>query len=190
MGEGLLARHEQSLLWRIRTWPTSYQPVISFPVNTASKLPIKNERYCIFQHSSMFSSRMPSKSTLCNQIQQCLAILDHVRFQLMHSSPTVAMSVEAVRAFSVVELCEWLKNQLDDGDGEVAQSVIRQQRIKGKNLLNFRYDMWTSYPCNLPGGIAIKLDQISLQVLGHGSIFLASSEESAPVTDDVQFVLC
>jgi hypothetical protein len=69
------------------------------------------------------------------------------------------MSVDYVRKLGTEELCQWLKALLDEDEWKDAESVIRQQKIKGKNLLNYTKADWKND--GLPGGVADSLFQIA-----------------------------
>jgi hypothetical protein len=83
------------------------------------------------------------------------------------SSEMNEMSIEYVRQLGTEELCQWLRTQLDEDDWVEAEMVIRKQKIKGKNFLNYSKADWKAD--GLPGGIADSLVQIAQGVSGTGA---------------------
>jgi hypothetical protein len=69
-----------------------------------------------------------------------------------------------VRKLGTEGLCQWLKTQLDEDEWKDAESVIRQQKIKGKNFLNYFRKDWKDD--GLSGGVAESLVQIAQAVSG------------------------
>jgi hypothetical protein len=83
------------------------------------------------------------------------------------SSEMNEMSIEYVRKLGTDELCKWLRIQLDEDDWVEAEMVVRKQKIKGKNFLNYSKADWKAD--GLPGGIADSLVQIAQGVSGSGA---------------------
>jgi hypothetical protein len=81
------------------------------------------------------------------------------------SSEGEIMSVECVRKFGTEGLCQWLKTQLDEDEWKDAESVIRQQKIKGKNFLNYSLEQWVKV-VGINAGTAESLVQIAQAVSG------------------------
>lgn len=75
--------------------------------------------------------------------------------------------VDDVKKLNVDELCQWLKPKLDEEDWNDVEPVIRNQRIKGRNFLNYTWEMWKAD--GLPGGIADSLFQVAQGVLRDGA---------------------
>ena len=73
------------------------------------------------------------------------------------------MSVDHVRQLGTEALCQWLNTQLDEEERKDAESVIRQQKIKGKNFLVITDEKWMSVGLTL--GVATSLVQIAQAVL-------------------------
>jgi hypothetical protein len=69
------------------------------------------------------------------------------------------VNAEDIRQMNVDKLREWLKPKLDEEDWNDVEPVIRKQRIKGKNFLNYNWEMWTVG--GIPGGVADSLVQIA-----------------------------
>jgi hypothetical protein len=50
-----------------------------------------------------------------------------------------------IKKMNVDELCHWLKPKLVDEDWNDVEQVIRKQRIKGKNFLNYIKAYWKTH---------------------------------------------
>jgi hypothetical protein len=88
-----------------------------------------------------------------------------------------AVDAEAIRQMNVDKLCQWLKPKVDDEDWNDVEQVIRTQRIRGKNFLNYIKADWMAD--GLPLGVADSLVKIAQEVLGSGGPVI-SAEKNAP----------
>jgi hypothetical protein len=87
-------------------------------------------------------------------------------------------TAEDVKKMNVDELCVWLRPKLDEEDWNDVEPVIRKQRIKGKNFLNYNWEMWTVG--GIPGGVADSLVQIAQGVSGAVAAVI-DTKKSAPL---------
>ncbi len=77
-------------------------------------------------------------------------------------------SSEDVRRMSIDELCVWLMPKLDDEDWNDVKQVIRNQRIRGKKILNCPEAMWETF--GLEWGVANFLFQVAQGILRDGAL--------------------
>jgi hypothetical protein len=87
------------------------------------------------------------------------------------SSDALNIKMKEVKRMRAEELCDWLKNQLEDEeDWKDAKEVIMKQRIKGANFLNLDIAEWKAD--GLKTGVADSLVQIAKSLTGNSTFLV------------------